>query len=62
MSAINKIVDEITLLSESEVVLPTRVSNQADHGYSESMQGLEVQVSCTEGTLKLNEKVCRRRM
>lgn len=65
----NSIVDEINLLSKREVILPTHVSREANQGNSESIQVLEVEVSCSGGTLKLNEKYecneckkCRRRM
>lgn len=56
----NKIVDTINLLSTQDVVLRTNISGGARHAKSEEIYGFEVEVCCTQGTLKVNEKVCRR--
>lgn len=36
--------------------------SQVGHAKSEPIHVFEVEVRCTQGTLKVNEKVCRRRM
>lgn len=54
-----KIVDEVNLLWRREVVLKTNLSSQADNANSEPIHVFEVEVSCTQGALKVNEKVCR---
>lgn len=56
----NKIVDTVNLLSTQDVVLRTNISGGARHAKSEEIYGFEVEVCCTQGTLKVNEKVCRR--
>lgn len=58
----NKIVDEINQLSKREVVLQKQLLSKAGHAKSEPIHVSDVEVSCTQGTLKVNEKVCRRRM
>lgn len=50
------IVDEINLLAKREVVLPTNLSSQ---GVQKKSEPIHVQVMCRQGTLKVNEKVCR---
>lgn len=52
----NKIVDEINLLSKREIVLQTNLSSQAGHAMSEPIYVWEVEVCCTQGTLKVHEK------
>lgn len=54
----NDIVNEINLLSKGAFVLQKNVSNQADYWTSGSVPVFEVEVVCTQGTLKVNEKVC----
>lgn len=39
-----------------------KLLSKAGHAKSEPIHVFEVEVSCTQGTLKVNEKVCRRRM
>lgn len=56
----NKIVDTINLLSTQDVVLLTNISGGASHAKSEEIYVFEVEVCCKQGTLKVNEKVCRR--
>lgn len=50
------IVNEVNLLSKSEVVLPTNLSSLGGQKKSEP---IHVQVICRQGTLKVNGKVCR---
>lgn len=50
------IVDEIHLLANREVVLPTNLCSQGGQKKSEP---IHVQVICRQGTLKLHGKVCR---
>lgn len=52
----NKIVDEINQLSKTEVVLQKKMLSKAGHAKSEPIHVFEVEVSCTQGTLKVNEK------
>lgn len=52
----NKIVDEINQLSKTEVVLQKKLLSKAGHAKSEPIHVFEVEVSCTQGTLKVNEK------
>lgn len=52
------IVYEINRLSERVFVLQKNVSNQADFWTSGSIPVFEVEVVFTQGTLKVNEKVC----
>lgn len=56
----NRIVDTINLLSTQDVVLRTNISGEASHAKTEEIYVFEVEVCCTQGTLKVNEKVCRR--
>lgn len=56
----NKIVDTIHLLSTEDVVLQTNLSGQAGNAKSEPIYVFEVEVCFTQGTLNVNEKVCRR--
>lgn len=61
-SPCHKIVDEINQLLTRKVVLQTHLSSQAGHANSQSIYVFEVEVCCTQGTLKVNEKVCMRKM
>lgn len=54
----NDIVYNINKLSKIVFVLQKKLSNQADFLTSESIPVFEVEVVCTQGTLKVNEKVC----
>lgn len=55
----NEIEDTIHLLSSKDVVLQSDLSNQAGHATSKKVYVFKVEVFCTEGTLKVREKVCK---
>lgn len=56
----HEIENEIHSLSNREVVLHKNVLTKTDHAKPEPIHYFEVEVICTKGTLKVNEKVCCR--
>lgn len=59
LSAINcnAIINKINLLSKRAVVVPKNISSQEDYPTERSVHVFKVEVICSEGTLKVNEKV-----
>lgn len=59
LSAINcnAIINQINLLSKRAVVVQKNISSQADYPTEGSIHVFEVEVICSEGTLKVIEKV-----
>lgn len=55
----NKIVDKINQLSKKAIVR-RNVPKQVDYTTTGSIYVFEVEVICTQGTLKVKEKVCKR--
>lgn len=53
----DNIVNDINLLSKREVVLQTTLPSQAGHATLLPVYVLEVEVCCTQGTLRVKEKV-----
>lgn len=56
----NEIVEQLNQLSQKAIVLRRKGPSEVDYTTTGSVYVFEVEVICTQGTLKVNEKVCRR--